>query len=406
MEGAQRQLVASFLAMESPTSILRLVREIGNGSVSTMVQDFFNEFCLKNSVVVKFPPSRGYMSNVLKLLILAAESDQQEVLDEFYDQHVAFLHSSENSGQSALEGFHHFTQRCHKSYLYSFSDDAIVKLANYLGEHQASKFKDLVLTIQVSSNMLEGSTGCYAWPAGIFLSEFILANPAIFSGRLCLEVGAGAGLSTICLGLLNASKVIATDGNRSTLANLKHNVAINATLLEEPTSVELHELLWESASEKAVKGFGAEIIVGADLIYDVSCIPYLVRLLAMLLSRGMKHESSCQGKNSSAYGHEYISHTDVVPPIAYIATVIRNVETMDIFVSSACQAGLLVEDVTDTMRPPIFLPQITGIDRTRRHAKLGDSSSGSGWRLEPVPDKQASPPQMPSVDFEPEGDCR
>ncbi|KAI5059851.1 hypothetical protein GOP47_0026170 [Adiantum capillus-veneris] len=297
MEGAQRQLVASFLAMESPTSILRLVREIGNGSVSTMVQDFFNEFCLKNSVVVKFPPSRGYMSNVLKLLILAAESDQQEVLDEFYDQHVAFLHSSEVLCMACRD----FSFRVHTCQSCHFFRTALPR---------------------------------------------------------------GAGLSTICLGLLNASKVIATDGNRSTLANLKHNVAINATLLEEPTSVELHELLWESASEKAVKGFGAEIIVGADLIYDVSCIPYLVRLLAMLLSRGMKHESSCQGKNSSAYGHEYISHTDVVPPIAYIATVIRNVETMDIFVSSACQAGLLVEDVTDTMRPPIFLPQITGIDRS------------------------------------------
>ncbi|MCO5603507.1 hypothetical protein L7F22_057658 [Adiantum nelumboides] len=159
MENSKRQLVAAFLAMESPTSILQLLREIGNGFISAKAQEFFKEMCLKNSIVMKFPPSKGYMSNVLKLLILAAESDGLEVLDELYKQHIAFLQSSENSGHSAVEAFHQLSQRCHKSYLYSFSDDALVKLAYCLGEHQVSKFKDLVLTIQVSSNMLEGSTG-------------------------------------------------------------------------------------------------------------------------------------------------------------------------------------------------------------------------------------------------------
>ncbi|MCO5603506.1 hypothetical protein L7F22_057657 [Adiantum nelumboides] len=205
---------------------------------------------------------------------------------------------------------------------------------------------------------------CYSWPAGIFLSEFLLGNPAIFSGQPCLEVGAGAGLSTICLGLLNASKVIGTDGNHFTLANLRHNIAINATLLGEKTSVEVHELCWESANEKVVTEFGAEIIVGADLIYDVSSIPHLVRLLTMLLSGRFKHANSCQSENSSSNEHEYTSQTSVHRPVAYLATVIRNVETMATFASSACQAGLIVEDVTETMRPPVFLPQITDIDRS------------------------------------------
>ncbi|MCO5554255.1 hypothetical protein L7F22_007783 [Adiantum nelumboides] len=67
--------------------------------------------------------------------------------------------------------------------------------------------------------------------------------------------------------------------------------------------VEVHELCWESANEKAVTESGADIIVGADLIYDVSCIPHLVRLLTMLLSGRSKHASSCQSENSSSNEH-------------------------------------------------------------------------------------------------------
>eukprot|EP00250_Pteridium_aquilinum_P016665 c23230_g1_i1 orf=486-1211(+) len=226
--------------------------------------------------------------------------------------------------------------------------------------------------------MLEGSTGCYAWPAGIFLSEFLLANPAKFSGRSCLEIGAGAGLSSICLVLLRASKVIATDGNHSTLANLKHNFAINAVQLadqhqtnQQQTIVECEELRWESVSEEAVANFGADIIVGADLIYDPSCIGDLVHLLTLFLSRGVKHKS-CGAERRAVSNHEDMRnerqdameiHTDVWPS-AYLATVIRNIDTMNMFISSACLAGLFVEDVTKTMRPPVFLPHVTDIDRS------------------------------------------
>ena len=37
--------------------------------------------------------------------------------------------------------------------------------------------------MKLSSNMLEGSTGCFQWEAGFLLGAFILSHPQIFSGK-------------------------------------------------------------------------------------------------------------------------------------------------------------------------------------------------------------------------------
>lgn len=111
--------------------------------------------------------------------------------------------------------------------------------------------------------------------------------------------------------------------------------------------------------------------VGADLIYDPECIPDLVRLLKLFLSRGCKQDNG-QAERIAAAGNRdmYIEHQNqienhnYVRPIAYLATVIRNIDTLNMFVSSARFAGLYVEDVTQSMRPPVFVPQIAHIDRS------------------------------------------
>lgn len=49
--------------------------------------------------------------------------------------------------------------RCYKSYLFSMSKDVIAKLSGCVGNEHASKFLDMILTLRVSLNMLDGSTG-------------------------------------------------------------------------------------------------------------------------------------------------------------------------------------------------------------------------------------------------------
>lgn len=38
------------------------------------------------------------------------------------------------------------------------------------------------ITLRLSLNMLDGSTGCHQWDAGILLAQFILSNPEKFQG--------------------------------------------------------------------------------------------------------------------------------------------------------------------------------------------------------------------------------
>lgn len=167
MDGARRQLLASFLAMEAPSLVVKLSRDVGNGFIADGVQAFFYNSCLNNSVVRKFPPSKWYLSRVLKQIILAAESDGQEVLDGLYEQQITLLNTSKKSVLHEMGSFEEDAERCYKSYLYSVPDDAIANMADCLGKVHASKFRDMILTIRVSSNMLEGSTG-WSLSLGVF----------------------------------------------------------------------------------------------------------------------------------------------------------------------------------------------------------------------------------------------
>ncbi|KAH9312018.1 hypothetical protein KI387_027053, partial [Taxus chinensis] len=126
----------------------------------------------------------------------------------------------------------------------------------------------MTVALRSSPNMLEGGTGCSIWPSSLFLSEFILSHPHLFSNRCCFEVGSGAGLVGICLVNVKASKVILTDGDLSALANLKHNLEINNVAVMEKAEqecchnsglVECRHLKWESASQDDLQNCCAEV---------------------------------------------------------------------------------------------------------------------------------------------------
>ncbi|EOY11424.1 S-adenosyl-L-methionine-dependent methyltransferases superfamily protein, putative isoform 3, partial [Theobroma cacao] len=148
--------------------------------------------------------------------------------------------------------------------------------------------------------------------------------------------------------------------------------------------------------------FMPEIILGADVIYDPSCLPHLIRVLAILLSKKKscdknqkgslrnsstevtcadgKANSSSQGQVLNAHGsdssssHAYdISITGVnnaaslgsrADPVAYIASVIRNIDTFNHFLALADQANLTISDLTSTLRPLDLLPYMRSYDRS------------------------------------------
>ncbi|KAH0780084.1 hypothetical protein KY290_006511 [Solanum tuberosum] len=378
-------LVSAFLACEPPDFVVSFARDFGGGSITERVQSFIWNVCINKSDVKCSLP---YLKRFLKKLIVEIESNGDVVLDELYEKYIYCLASVKDD--ELAKG----STRMLRRFSFLFPKDC----------SQASScqiFRKLEVTLQCSLNMLEGDTGCSIWPSGLFLSEFILSFPEVFSDKSCLEVGSGVGLVGVCLAQTNCSKVILTDGDLSTLANMKLNLDLNqlgTDMLghkQKNNTLQCLYLPWESAAENELREFMPDIVLGADVIYDPLCLPHLVRVLAILLKRedlnlhhlnnGCKdsylpdHRCFESEETSSAgdldvyvgkeeiYGDPHAEHLSPglgQEPVAYIASVIRTIDTFNYFLSLAEKEKLLVSDITETMKPLDLLPYVKSYQRS------------------------------------------
>lgn len=146
--------------------------------------------------------------------------------------------------------------------------------------------------------------------------------------------------------------------------------------------------------------------LGADVIYDPSCLPHLVQVLLILLNKkkscdndqeergqtsltkvtcadgkvnGASHEQVLNDHDlhsSSSYAYDINTNgikrsmNDAnglgsrADPVAYIASVIRNIDTFNHFLALAGQADLKITDLTSTLRPLDLLPYMKSYDRS------------------------------------------
>ncbi|KAL8159552.1 hypothetical protein V2J09_001089 [Rumex salicifolius] len=390
-------LVSAFLAMEPPDCLISLAkqallsleffinldprrRECTGGSVTEEIQKFIWEHCIIKSGE-KCQPL--YLKNFLKKLIREVESAGDVVLDEFYEQYADYTTSIKFTVLGCIVSVEISEALCYSS------------------------SKRLVVPLQCSSNILEGDTGCAIWPSSLFLSEFILSFPGLFKSRSCFEVGSGVGLVGICLSHVKASKVIMSDGDLSSLSNLKLNLEMNRPSMrqraEEDTNVvECIHLPWDSAKVSELQSLKPDIILGADVIYNPSCLPDLIRVLSIILKQRKPLSPQTQqttkqfpplgrcinkkkiDASNTVYTNKtspvepvmkLLSHELDLGPVALIATVIRNTETFDYFVSLASQANLVVRDLTETIKPAQLLPYMKSYPRS--DAQMVDRASSS-----------------------------
>nr|XP_009385080.1 PREDICTED: uncharacterized protein LOC103972458 isoform X3 [Musa acuminata subsp. malaccensis] len=334
-------LKSAFLAMEPAHFLISLARQAGGGSITTKVQTFILEDCIKDIVGKGTELNNKYIKNILQKLIVAVESTSDIVVEDLYEKFAYYL-TIQLDDQLLEEN-----NRIYKQITFLLS----------LGQ-KCSSAMDLKVPLQCSLNMLEGDTGCALWPSSLFLSEFILSYQEVFSKKFCFEV-------------------VLTDGDISTLANMKSNIELNhLELPSERTSakpmVECKYLPWESASKRELQDYGPEIILGADVIYDPHCIPHLVRVLSALLS---PTSSEPKGNGANCCGptqdtddaDKLLQNKEEEAPVAYIATVIRNQKTFDYFLRVAAESPLSVLDITEMMKPMSLLPYMLSYDRSSVH---------------------------------------
>lgn len=109
--------------------------------------------------------------------------------------------------------------------------------------------------------------------------------------------------------------------------------------------------------------------LGADVIYDPVCLPHLVRVLTILLNQ-TNPNSEREHENGDYYNgatdrpdgrykpvnYDGYNGQPKEAPVAYIAFVIRNIETFNYFLSLGDQANLDIVDLTDSLKPMNLLP--------------------------------------------------
>ncbi|CAO2836772.1 unnamed protein product [Amaranthus hypochondriacus] len=257
----------------------------------------------------------------------------------------------------------------------------------------------MVVPLQCSLNMLQGDTGCALWPSSLFLSEFILSYPGVFTKKSCFEVGSGVGLLGVCLNHVKASQVVLTDGDASSLDNLKLNLEMNKienldVSLDKSASslctVQCIPLSWESAEESELWRFQPDIVLGADVIYDPLCLPHLVNVLSILLNRrkpvnrklnsirDLDRKKDCSSDDSTESDKAKLESSNLkslleqmtTGPVALIASVIRNIDTFNCFRKLCGQNNLDIRDITGSVRPFNLLPYMDSYRRSDVHLFL------------------------------------
>lgn len=100
------------------------------------------------------------------------------------------------------------------------------------------------------------------WPAAVLLARFIAANPALVAGRACLDAGCGLGLSSLVAASVGA-RVLGFDYEPEALVYAQRNAGLNLRPGEARPLFAAMD--WRAP---AVPRGGAEVILGADILYE------------------------------------------------------------------------------------------------------------------------------------------
>ena len=146
------------------------------------------------------------------------------------------------------------------------------------------------------------TTGLGIWCASIVLARWIAElGPSRFGGRVVSELGAGCGVAGLtCALACSPTRVSMGELNERTLANLRHNMALNGfesasegadDETDEPTSpARLHVtkvtgMAMDWSDPRSLPS-PVDIIIGADLVYQSAASSLLARTVANMLPPG------------------------------------------------------------------------------------------------------------------------
>ena len=132
-------------------------------------------------------------------------------------------------------------------------------------------------------------TGGTVWGAAIPLARHLTQLELDWGATSVCELGAGCGLCGLVAVALGAKRVLLTD---RVLRMLTHNADANFNG-EDRKRINVQNLEWGSSggagsAGRARAGAGFDLVVGSDLIYNISAVQLVAETMAML-SKKVRH---------------------------------------------------------------------------------------------------------------------
>eukprot|EP01112_Ceratiomyxa_fruticulosa_P003003 TRINITY_DN1340_c0_g1_i4.p1 TRINITY_DN1340_c0_g1~~TRINITY_DN1340_c0_g1_i4.p1 ORF type:complete len:369 (-),score=66.80 TRINITY_DN1340_c0_g1_i4:21-1127(-) len=323
---------------------ITLINRFESELVSPSSQQTIYSKILMDDLVTKYPPSHAYIHLFLKTWVQKIERSKEEINEDVLSYYLKIIESKDTQSEEEI---------CYKSYPFDDLND-----------------QDKWLTVRVLSKY--NQVGLTTWPACFLLCSFILANPDLFDGRNCLELGSGTGLPSMVLcRTCKAQKVVVSDYVPVVIQNLVKSLVLNGMHLEkistdqehllsgcpkiesvarksedyrefewwcsgklDNTEMDVISLDWEiltthSTTETFLQT--VDTIIAADILYDTRTIPSLVNTLKSFLFNPNKKVT------------------------AYIASTIRKQDTFSFFKEQLETLDLCYEDITEKARLPFQL---------------------------------------------------
>ncbi|KAL0951760.1 hypothetical protein HGRIS_008432 [Hohenbuehelia grisea] len=156
------------------------------------------------------------------------------------------------------------------------------------------------VTIMESRTTIErGTTGLRTWLASFTLARYLLSNPNLVNQRRVLELGSGTGfLGSVVASLqLNSphalsddTRIWMTDVDENVLTRCRDNFQLPCNASAKHQNTAFRKLDWShslnTATCASLQGtlrneIRADVILGADLVFDPSLIPALVGTLRL-----------------------------------------------------------------------------------------------------------------------------
>ncbi|KIJ46490.1 hypothetical protein M422DRAFT_778481 [Sphaerobolus stellatus SS14] len=259
-----------------------------------------------------YPPSYVYRRAFWKYLVEQLESLDQEVNEAIYDEYLAILSNKDLAGTTP-------PPPCYQTHFWNINTST-----------QNMSETSRQTTLLESRTMIEsGTTGLHTWGASLALAEWLILHPDTVQNRKVLELGSGIGF----LGLIIAEIQLAandaqghltlSDVNSKVIERCSQNFYLPCNRMSRHPSVSFRSLDWndsldtdlilESSPIREILN-EADVILGADLVYDDSILPALTATISLFIR--LKSSNVSPIVNDS---------------VVYIATTVRREHTLNEF---------------------------------------------------------------------------